>query len=411
MSRITRPFSGDEGDLKTYYYRVAKGMREQASKWTLEAFQGRTDEDLAAELATPHEVSTLEADPDRTEGAVPRITPRSTGHLPGDRVQAVYEIPLVPHPLNSFVLALSDPKGWTLYAQLIGAATYRERDHVLEICVDNSDRLGGLVSLAKEKIDHINNFIRAEEGNLQGQVAHVLRQRRAELEGHDQSFRTSMEKQGIVLRTKDDARLPVLVTEKPQVLQVRRVEKTVVGEAGEPTLTSEQTSRIVDLVYTLGRQFETAPGVYSKLTEPELADILVGLLNSVFAVVYVTRETFSKMGKTDLHLSVGDGPVLIGECLFWDGEQYYISKLEQLFGYVRWRHTAAILVTFSRNKGMTSVLESALEAARNHKTCIRTMRDIEGTRFVTEHRHPQDDDKILVIHHLLFDVYSGPTSQ
>ena len=75
-----------------------------------------------------------------------------------------------------------------------------------------------------------------------------------------------------------------------------------------------------------------------------------------------TGEAFSKSGKTDILLRVRDGVVLVAECKFWHGAKKYGETIDQLFGYLTWRQTYGIVITFSKNKGLTGVAEAAKEA-------------------------------------------------
>ena len=106
----------------------------------------------------------------------------------------------------------------------------------------------------------------------------------------------------------------------------------------EPRLTPETVAEIVGLIDQSGRGFETAPGTYGKFEEEDLRNVLLGHLNSVFMADAATGETFSKRGKTDICLRASGGAVLIAECKFWGGAKLYGATLEQLFGYLTWRH-------------------------------------------------------------------------
>src|SRR5205807_512426 len=103
----------------------------------------------------------------------------------------------------------------------------------------------------------------------------------------------------------------------------------------------ESLRQILQLVDQAGKGFEVAPATFTKLGEEDLRNIIVGYLNAVFASRAATGETFSARGRTDILLNVPNGGVLICECKYWDGARHYIDGMEQLFGYLTFRHGVA----------------------------------------------------------------------
>jgi hypothetical protein len=163
-------------------------------------------------------------------------------------------------------------------------------------------------------------------------------------------------------------------------------------------------AEILKLIDQSGKSMEVAPSGYAKLDEPELRDIVVGHLNAVFGRQAATAETFSKQGKTDVHLIVPGGAVLVGECLLWRARAYYRSKLKQIFGYLTFRHTQAVLITFSKLKGIGDHVATGIDAIGDHPSTTSKPAQKGPTYLVSEHRHPADDNRRVTVHHLLFDL-------
>jgi hypothetical protein len=166
-------------------------------------------------------------------------------------------------------------------------------------------------------------------------------------------------------------------------------------------------TQIVGLIDRSGKGFETTPGVYAALGEEQLRDIILGHLNAVFGLAAATGEAFSKKGKTDILLRVPDGVVLIAECKFWNGAKQFGATIDQLFGYLTWRHTYGIVITFSKNKGLTGVVEAAKEAVSKHESYKGGLRGVGDTHLVSIHTHPDDDEKSVEVHHLFYNLYAG----
>jgi hypothetical protein len=145
--------------------------------------------------------------------------------------------------------------------------------------------------------------------------------------------------------------------------------------------------------------------VFGGLREEDLRTIILGYLNAVFARPAATGETFSVSGKTDILLNVTGGAVLIGECHWWAGESTYVDKLEQLFRYVTFRQTAAMMITFSDRASLTEVVAAATTAIRAHSSVRSAVGEPASTRRTSSHKHPRDPEKIVEVHHLFFDLH------
>jgi len=98
------------------------------------------------------------------------------------------------------------------------------------------------------------------------------------------------------------------------------------------------------------------------------------------------------------------GAVLIGECKIWGGAKLYGDTIDQLFGDVVWRHTAAMLISFSKNKGLLNVISQADEAIQRHPSYRGGFTVKHPTYRVSPHEHPRDVGKLIELHHLFFNL-------
>jgi hypothetical protein len=115
-------------------------------------------------------------------------------------------------------------------------------------------------------------------------------------------------------------------------------------------------------------------------------------------------------GDTDILLNVPGGAVLVAECHKWDGPGLYAAKLEQLFDYVAWRHTAAVMITFSGRESLTAVIQKADGAITSHSSYRRGFESKTSTYRVSSHAHPSDEQKAVEIHHLFFNLRARSTA-
>jgi len=162
--------------------------------------------------------------------------------------------------------------------------------------------------------------------------------------------------------------------------------------------------KIIDSIDRIGQGLEAAPGKQVTLGEEGIRDGIVAGLRGAYGEA-ATSETFSKLGKTDIRVALGSGASLVGECKFWDGPRAYAEALEQTFRYLTWRHEMAALITFVTTREITKVVAKAQREAEAHPTFRAGSLVVVGrSRFVTRHRHPQDDDLDLEVTHLFFDL-------
>jgi hypothetical protein len=173
----------------------------------------------------------------------------------------------------------------------------------------------------------------------------------------------------------------------------------------EPVLDRNQVSTIIELIRNVGHLFERTAKTFLKLEEEDLRDVILAGLNMVFKGE-ATGETFSKGGKTDIHLRFSSKDVLIAECKKWEGEKTYKETIDQLFRYTTWRDLFAIIVSFSNRQGFTDVIEKAKSETKRHSTYVNQSLQEAGTgHFITKHIKTEDEARQIEVHHLLFTLY------
>lgn len=216
---------------------------------------------------------------------------------------------------------------------------------------------------------------------------------------------TIIEKVEIPLAVKKEERLPVIDFGVKE--ELKPLIKPEPKKRKEPILNKNSVVNLIHYIRNSCLSFEITPEVFSKHNEEELRNIILGHLNAIFGGE-ATGETFNKLGKTDISLRIAEGNVLIIECKYWHGKKKYIDGISQLFRYLTWRQNYGILVTFARRRGFTEVIRKAKEATQEHGIFISiSISERSTSEFVTEHRFPDDVEKKVEIHHLLFNLFVG----
>jgi hypothetical protein len=133
---------------------------------------------------------------------------------------------------------------------------------------------------------------------------------------------------------------------------------------------------------------------------------LISFLNGNFKL-HATAEAFNKLGKTDISLRYSGDNLFVAECKFWAGSSVYIETIDQLFRYLTWRENLGVIICFVREKDFTSIIEKAKTTTTTHISYIQnSLKNKRDTYFVTKHIFPEDKNKTVDIHHILFTIYS-----
>jgi hypothetical protein len=167
--------------------------------------------------------------------------------------------------------------------------------------------------------------------------------------------------------------------------------------------------KVIDIIKLLNSQciqFEKTPKTYEMLDEPNLRDLLLSNLNSVFEGK-ATGETFNNKGKTDIYLNIDKGNILVAECKFYGGQKLYYETIEQLLGYLTWRHNYGIMINFCNQKNFSKIIDNAMSIITSHDSYEKEFQKIDKAHFISKHVLPGDNYKYVEIHHLYYNLYSA----
>jgi hypothetical protein len=255
-------------------------------------------------------------------------------------------------------------------------------------------------------MEFINTDITPRTPGFRQQVKHAVQMRRSQVATQRQRREEMMRSLGVPIAKRQGATEPVNVQVRREIKVLREQPVKPAGPK-ERHLDSESEQAVVGLIHQAGQGFETTPAVFGTLQEEDLRSVILNYLNTVFDTTAATGETFSNRGKTDIFLNVQGRAVLIAECKKWHGAQKYSETLDQLFGYLTWRHPSAVMITFSINKGLRKVVSEADHVTQEHDSYSGGFVEHHATYRLSNHQHPRDPDKVLKVHHLCFDLHTN----
>jgi hypothetical protein len=275
----------------------------------------------------------------------------------------------------------------------------------------------------KREADKFISSIRIDIGNVIQEIDAYNSQIRASIQG---IFKTRKHKilesrnllasLGVPLRKRNDLSdtfaIPTPQSIKPLIVKPIVTEK---GFKPEPTLDQTTYQEILEIIHSMGKEFEVLPGTYFKKGEEELRDHFLLYLAPRFRNEgSVTGETFSKVGKTDIIYLYENSNVFVAECKFWKGQAQYIETIYQLLSYLTWRDSKAAIIIFVKNKEISSVLETVKQVTPQHSNYLGFINEQDTSWFNYRfhiNEDPSREVKLAVMLYHIPDVYGGRVKQ
>lgn len=245
-----------------------------------------------------------------------------------------------------------------------------------------------------------NAEINAENSKLEQRLTQFINERKNKLDADKNRLNDLVKLVKIPLARKDsDIIKEIQVNKKPFIAKIK------------PKTSDEDyqldRDKVVDIIRLLNNQclqFEKTPKTYEKFDEPNLRDLLLSNLNSIFEG-QATGETFNNKGKTDIYLNIDKGNILVTECKFYGGEKLYHKAIEQLLGYLTWRQNYGIMLSFCNQKNFSKVLDEAETIIIAHDSYECGFQKLDKAHFISKHNLPGDEYKYVEIHHLYYNLY------
>lgn len=319
----------------------------------------------------------------------------------------VIEVPIIPNEHIEEIAALMG----TTYSFSYSDSDFRWEEtrivHTIETkgygFTYDEDKIAGEVEQAlrriRETIGFKNESITKENAELLQTIFQTISERKQKIKEDASKISELTKKISIPIKKRAVVGVqPIRLAEKPLVQRIKP----------KPTLPEEYVldeGRVRDIIEFLDGQaknFEQTPRAIKDLGEENLRDLLLANLNSVFQGD-ASGETFSKKGKTDIYLKISKGNILICECKIWAGKTLYGKTIDQLRGYLTWRHNYGVMITFVRTKGFTKVLNESEITIQEHESYMNGFKKIDDSHFISNHR-VDDDEKEVCVHHLFYHL-------
>jgi hypothetical protein len=393
-------------DAANYYDGIMPDVELKLRTMQLSEVLGRTEDDVVLDLLNLYLLGDIIEDPLRPATApddfeihvseVRDVRNSTVRHIDSEEAKVVIYL----------VKTINIEKTLRLYTDPIVDSTplYAEF-HIPECAIrfsvtpDNADKVIGAI---QAHLSRISVDVRTESPRFIERVRERVVERVRHLESRSSTYRSKLAATGIQLVRKDDAIDPVSLTVKSNVEVLRQSANQQIRQ--DPVLSDTSLESVLRLINQAGRGFEVAPGVFGQFREETLTSIVLRYLNAVFDCDVATGETFSVSGKTDILLTIAGGAVLIAECHWWEGSSTYVAKVMQLFRYVTFRQSSAVMVTFTDRGDSLAVVRAARMVTHEHASRRGDIIDVSDTSFRSTHQHPREAEKQLDVRHLFFNL-------
>lgn len=162
----------------------------------------------------------------------------------------------------------------------------------------------------------------------------------------------------------------------------------------EPGISETDFADIVTDINRILTMFERLPITHVDAREERLRDQILVYLHAIYGAG--SAEAFSNRGKTDIYMPWKDNAVFIAECKWWTGKKAFREKaLPQLLDkYIVWRDTHTAMILFIKNKGVSSVIQQAVESIQQHPRYVADASPIGEVRTFTLHKDNDEDRRL-----------------
>jgi hypothetical protein len=413
-------YNRDQVSISDHYRRLQNLIQEQVLSEKDEVILHANTEELAEYYLAHKGFSPVEFDTDRPqtmehkkELRVVRAEQREEsyqdeGDLTMEYESIVVTMPIIPNTQLQIILSL----GSSTYS-LSGQPKVSIGEDALSFSIDikgyqfeyDNNKIAEEV---KQKLESLkqwigwkNNDINQGNQNLKQTIQKFIEERKAKLNSDQSRINALVHKINIPLKQKvNEAATRIKLDPKPLVKKIKPNPKM----PEEYVLDHSKVMDVVSIIDNQGRQFEKTPKTYRLFEEESLRDVILVGLNTVFEGK-ATGETFSYKGKTDIYLNIDKGNVLICECKIWGGSALYNETIDQLLGYLTWRHNFGIVITFVKIKSFSKVLSDISATITSHSTYRSGIIQVDPHHFTSHHVLPQDETKKVEIHHLFYNLY------
>jgi len=332
---------------------------------------------------------------------------QNSGDLKMECEKIIVKLPIIPNKDKTKILQLR-----TSSFSMSGEPNYTINNSDISIEFEikgyginiDDEQIVKIINEWRTNVQHLftrkNAEIISENQKIESNLIQFINERKNKLDANNKRIGDLVKLVKIPLARKDDDLVKKIYIEKKPF--VKKIKPKTPEE--DYQLDRERVMDIIKLIHNQCLQFEKTPKTYDKLDEPNLRDLILANLNSIFEG-QATGETFNSQGKTDIYLIIDKGNILVSECKFYGGLKLYHSTINQLLGYLTWRQNYGIMINFCKQKNFTKIIEEAKSTIMTHESFETGFIVIGNTHFISKNRLPGDEYKHVEIHHLFYNLY------
>lgn len=308
-------------------------------------------------------------------------------------------VPILPNRQINEILQLEPSRGYLNRFEMI-----HENNYIVTEILPSENEVAKALERLKEEIANRNTNIRYENANLASHINQAIANRRSKIENEQDLLESITSKIPVTIHQKNDisAFVPTTFNYKEKIKAVSPPQSK---KPRQLYLPEEKFNAILGLIDNSCRQFERTPHTFAKLEEEELRDVILSNLNGVFEGDAI-GEAFSNKGKTDIYLKVDEGGVFIAECKYWNGTSTVEKVTKQILGYLTWRNGYGVVILFSKRTNFTKIVEKLKAEIPSLESFKRSLDIVSDTHFKSKHKLPGDDDKLIEIHFMIYNLYT-----
>ena len=224
-----------------------------------------------------------------------------------------------------------------------------------------NQRINETIEEIETNIQNLNNDIQEYNRNLGFDIKRCIANKKNELLLREK-ISQSIE---IPIKRRKNFSVLVPITRKEIIVNLPKLTKK--NFESDPFIAIKVYEDILYICYNMGHVMEFNPSTFEHLTERQIRDFFLVMLNAFFEGG-ATGETFNKEGKTDILLKYKNNNLLIAECKMLGEEKILLKAVDQLFSYTTWHDTKSSIFIFNKesNKNFSTVLKNIDSTMRKH---------------------------------------------
>jgi len=290
--------------------------------------------------------------------------------------------------------------GYMKFKLRVGTTTELDKQHVQErIKAELNKTLDGFRTEFKSRNEQIERGV----SELRSFTEEAVKKRREQIEKKEIALKQISEKIQIPLKKKSEEIKIIKINHKNDITETKKSGNTLPsGKQKEYILNRDDFIKFIGYIHSYMRSCERTPIPFNKLEEEHIRDLMLPYLNQVFTKG-ATGETFSKFGKTDIYLVIGEGCILICECKWWRGPSSLVETIDQVLKRITWRENYGIVIIFAKGD-ITDVLAKSADTIKNHASNMtKEVKEIQEHHLYSNNSRQDDRNKTVEIHYLFYN--------